>query len=118
MIRRAIWRRFASAALAAAILSAAPATHDHPLFESERTGPEAVTSHNPLSHTSHWHMVRGFLGPETCLACHAHRSSGLPALAQARFKSPRAAAAVLPPPIHAAHRPLDAHASRGPPDLL
>jgi cytochrome c5 len=112
------WRRFAAVALAAAILSAAPAAHDHSLFENERSAPEAVTTHNPLSRASHWHVVRGFLRPETCLACHAQRSAALPALSQALGKSPRAAAAELPTQVDPAHRPLDANPSRGPPSLL
>lgn len=112
------WRRFAAAALAAATLSAVPAAHDHSLFENERSAPEAVTSHNPLSRARHWHAVRGFLRPETCLACHAQRSAGLPALSQAQGKSPKAAAAEPPTQVDPAHRPLDAHPSRGPPSLL
>jgi cytochrome c5 len=111
------WRRFAAGALVAATLSAVPAAHDHRLFESERSAPEAVTSHNPLSRTSHWHTVRGFLRPETCLACHAQRSAGLPTLAQAQGTNPRTAAAEIPIQVDPSHRPLDTHPSRGPPSL-
>jgi cytochrome c5 len=112
------WRRFPATALAAAILSAAPASHDHALFESERSAPEAVTSHNPLSRASHWHQVRGFLHAETCLACHAQRSAGLPALAQAHGTNPTTAAAEQPFLANSVHRPVDPRPSRAPPGLL
>jgi cytochrome c5 len=112
------WRRFAGALLAAAIFAAAPAPHDHSLFESERSAPEAVTSHNPLSAASHWHAVRGFLRPEICLACHGHRLPGLPVLAQATWMAIWAVALELPTRFDVPRRSLGTRLSRAPPGLL
>lgn len=114
----ACWRRFAGAVLAAAIFAATPAAHDHSLFESERSAPEVVTSHNPLSAASHWHAVRGFLRPEICLACHWHRFSGLPVLARATWMAISAVALELPTRFDVPRRSLGARLSRAPPGLL
>ncbi|HEX4441223.1 MAG TPA: hypothetical protein VH854_14190 [Thermoanaerobaculia bacterium] len=52
----------------AALLSAGPAAAN---------APRAISSHNPLSHGSHWHAVV-LVHEDSCAACSAQRAFGLP----------------------------------------
>jgi hypothetical protein len=79
---RAQRKRFVAAGLLSAILAAAGSLHHEDLsrFAVSTGNPEAgrvVSSHSPLSKSSHWHSVIR-VHEHSCLACHLHRFAALP----------------------------------------
>ena len=115
-------RRIAASALLAVTLAGNFASHHHSLFSSdEGTGREeerVVTSHNPLSHASHWHAVLAIVHEHECVACHNQRLAGVPV--QGHQTTPAVSARESLPIRFAAApaAPLLSTASRAPPVLL